>query len=235
MSFLLYKGVESTGSRGAIIAIAAVIGIIVIFKVIPVKCVVPVLVFLALGGLVGSPLAGSLMDESALGRVDAWGDANYAFKAHLPFGVGLGMSTEYTGRAIHNAFVECYMELGVFGYACWFSLIVVAIMGAVQTRRRLSLCERSRELGWLYRFSMYGTAAMCGFAASSFFLTRAFAFPLFFLMGMLGCVPYLAEDLLDEPQTLSVTNRDAVIVGGLSAFLSIIYIYVVVILLNLQR
>jgi O-antigen ligase len=150
------------------------------------------------------------------------------------------MMSEYLdrGKAVHNAYVHCYAELGVFGFFFWITLIFLAFIGLLQTRRALRDCE-DPEGQWLHRFSTWGLAALAGFAASSYFLSRAFVFPLFFLTAMLGAVPVLARQYApdDRPDDmrLGLTIRDACILGVPLSLGVIAYVYVSILILNTQR
>jgi hypothetical protein len=74
---------------------------------------------------------------------------------------------------------------------------------------------------------------MAGFAASSYFLTRAYVFPMFILFGLLNVIPVIAQRYLpeDHPPLIS-WRRDVFFLGTVSSVMSIVYIYVSILLLN---
>ena len=234
--YWLWIGLESTISRGSLIAVIVAAGVILI-HMLPNRKVLPMLGIATVAGLALLPLSGRFMEGSAMERVDFWGEANWVFKTRPLFGVGLGMLREYLGksRAVHNAFVLCYTELGVFGYFFWFNLILVAVLGLIRTRVLL-YGVKDPEAVWLYRFSCWGLAALGGFCASSYFLSRAFVFPLFFLLAMLGVVPFLAQTLVgDDGPPLVSLKKDVLKLGLPLSLASIAYIYVSILLLNAAR
>ena len=189
---------------------------------------------MVLGALVMCPFSAAFLDESAMDRVDFWGQANWVFKKNLLFGVGYGMFRDYISkaRAAHNAFVLCYTELGVFGYVFWYGLLQVGVVGTYRARIALARAETPDQV-YLKKFCGLSLAAMGGFAASSYFLSRAFVFPLFFLFAILGALPRLAEEVLPEDHPpLIDKRRDVHIMGTIGALASIIYIYYSIILLN---
>ncbi len=233
LATLILFGIFSTHSRGGYLALAFT-GSVMMALVLPARWLPRLLLFLALSALLLTPMAAGYLDQSAVDRLDFWGQANWAFKSRPVFGVGYGMFPDYIrgGRAAHNAFVLCYTELGVFGYFFWFSLILLGYVGA--WRARVAMGEpKTLEQAWLQRYAGLGIAAMSGFLVSSYFLTRAFVYPLFFLMAMLGVLPRLAEAMLPEDRpALIEPRRDVWTYGTLGALGSIAYIYWSIILLN---
>ncbi len=238
VAWYLYMGVAATLSRGSQVGLIATAGVALIMLIFKKKYSF----MLALGGLSGLlmiPLSGPLLGD-AWERVDLWGQANWAFKTKPIFGVGLGMIRDYLdeSKVPHNAYVHCYSELGVFGFFFWFTLIFLAVLGLLQARRALRYCE-DPEGQWLYRFSAWGLSAVVGFAVSAYFLSRAFVFPLFFLTAMMGAVPLIARQYVPEEQhddfRLGLTVRDSCILGIPLSLMLIAYVYVSILVLNMQR
>jgi putative inorganic carbon (hco3(-)) transporter len=237
-TWVLWLGIDATWSRGAnigLLATGATALVMLLFK----RTYRTMLVIGMLAALMAIPFSGRFLGD-AWERVDLWGQANWAFKAHPVFGVGMGMLNEYLqkDKVAHNAFVHCYAELGVFGFFFWIALIFLAFIGLLQTRRALRDCEEP-EGQWLYRFSAWGLAALAGFTASAYFLSRAYTFPLFFLTAMLGAVPILARQYApaDRPDDmrLGLTGRDTCILGIPLSCGVIAYVYVSILILNMQR
>ena len=175
----------------------------------------------------------SVLDMSARERVVFWGYGNTAFKSNPIFGIGYGMYWQIAGgRPAHNAFVTCYTELGLFGYWMWFSFMILGVLGTWRVRLATRWKE-TVEQAYLYRFSGLGLAALGGFCASAYFLSRTFVYPLFFLMAMLNAVPRIAEWELGEDAPMFIqSKRDVGKFATIATFGSIIYIYLSIILLN---
>jgi hypothetical protein len=74
---------------------------------------------------------------------------------------------------------------------------------------------------------------MVGYCASSFFIGRAFVYPMFFLFGILGALPAVAQTLLpdDHPPLIRV-GKDLFFWGTVGSLGSILYIYLSIVLLN---
>ncbi len=235
---LLYQGFATTLSRGAEVGLLASASVALVMFLFKRKYTF----FLALGLaaiLMMIPFSGRYLGD-AWERVDLWGQANWAFKTKPIFGVGKGMLSEYLDKdkVAHNAYVSCYAEIGVVGFFFWFSLILLALLGLLQTRKALRGCE-DPEGQWLYRFSVYGTAALTGFAVSAYFISRAFVFPLYFLTAMMGAVPVLARQYVPEDQRdefrLGLTISDTCILGIPVSLMVIMYVYMSILILNMQR
>jgi len=238
--YLLWVGIEGTWSRGSQIGIAVAAAVILI-QMFPPRWFLRLLIACVVAGLGMLPFAGRFLEGSALERMDFWGQANWAFRSSPIFGVGLGMIREYIDkdRAVHNAYVSCYSELGVFGYYFWFCLVMVAILGLFWTKIALPKKPSGVDLRWLQRFAGLGLAALGGFMSSSYFLSRAFIFPLFFLLAMYGAVPFLANELLEnsgeEPNVRLPTQDVCLKIGIPASLVSIAYVYVSILLLNMAR
>lgn len=229
----LYMGYAATHSRGGMVALVATIGLGVVM-LLPVRWT-PTLAVIGLGlALVACVTrAGAMLDASARGRLEFWGYGNQAFKRNPIFGIGYNMFwTVGGGRPAHNAFVTCYTELGLLGYWMWFNLVQLGIVGSHRTRVMLQGAD-TVEGAYLRRFSAVAIVAMGGFAASAYFLSRTFVFPLFFLIAMLNVVPFIAKHELPEDSPALLDPRRDVLVFGTGAMLfSIVYIYTSILLLN---
>ena len=234
ITYLLILGIMATQSRGGYVALAGVSAVMVIL-ILPPRWM-PVLVTCMLACALPLMMLIGTLDESAHDRVVFWGEANYAFKRsplNFLFGVGYGMFSEVTNdRAAHNAFVACYTELGIIGYWFWFALIYAGYAGT--WRARLALAEaKTEDEKWLRKFAGFGLAAITGFLASSYFLSRTFIYPLFFLIAILGAIPFVAERMLpDDHPPLAKTIGDIWVGGSIITLISIVYIYISIILLN---
>jgi O-antigen ligase len=67
------------------------------------------------------------LDGSTFGRLMAWG-AGFSYTLRHPFfGAGFGRFMDINDLAAHNSFVQCFSELGFFGYFFWLALIYVSL------------------------------------------------------------------------------------------------------------
>jgi len=233
ISTLLVWATITTRSRGGLVALGAV-SIIMIGLLFPARMLPTVMSILIIGGLLACPMASVFMEESAHDRVVFWGAANWVFKRTPLFGIGYNMFAEkvVSDRAAHNAFVVCYTELGVFGYWFWFTLIVVGIMGAWRAKMALRK-EKGVDAAWLSSFAGLSIAAIVGYMASAYFLSRTFVYPTLFLFALLGAIPVVAQRMLPKDHPPLVRHKkDVFILGTLGSLGSIMYIYLSIIFLN---
>ena len=194
-----------------------------------------------IGALAACPVFTRALDMSARERIVFWGLGNQAFKSS-PINVltGLGYNMFWTvtqkGRAAHNAFVNCYVEIGYIGYCFWFGLIVLGIAGAWRVRTEMARRKYDAESEYLWRFSGQVIIALVAFCASSYFLSRTFIYPFFFLMALAGVTPVIADNILDEDEDVYLfpSGKDAAMLCAVGGAASIIYIYISIILMNLS-
>ena len=232
--WLIVDGMLATYSRGTLIG-AVAMGACLVFLWLPTKWMPYVGALALIGGLVMCGTMGSsLLDMSARERIVFWGDANRVFKQHLIFGIGYGMFYEVTdkARAAHNAYVCCYTELGLVGYWFWFNLMTLGMIGCYRTRVAFKR-PRNPTQAYLKRLAGLSIASLAGFAASAYFLSRAYVFPFFFLFGLLNAIPIIAQKLLPEDYPPLVNYRqDVLLAGTISTVVSVIYVYVSILILN---
>ena len=97
--------------------------------------------------------------------------------------------------APHNSFVQAGAELGVPGLVVWASLLLIAVVAPIRLRRRLPQYWRKGTPSdrFLYAATSFFPIAMIGFAVTSFFVTFAFADPIY-LMAAFVTGLYVAVD-----------------------------------------
>ena len=228
----LFRGYETTDSRGGLIALL-VVGVLVGSSFLSPKRQPVVLLLIVAAGMSALPFVGPLMDASARSRIVYWGDANLAFKANPLFGVGYGCLGDYTyrGKAVHNAFVECYASIGVVGYWFWFGLMLSGIVGVLRVVTSFAGAQTVKDK-WMRRFSNMSLASLAAFLASSYFLTRAFVYPLFFLVAIVAAVPVICRRQGVLPLSTPFSWKGFGAVNTVASFGSILYIYVSILALN---
>ena len=232
ITYLLVLAILSTHSRGGLVALIAG-GTLLVALVFPARWLPTILVLCVVGGLLACPFSAGILEESAHDRVVFWGEANYIFKTTPIFGVGYKMWYDMVTReAGHNAFVVCYTELGVFGYWFWFGLLLLAVLGTLRSLVALQ-GRRDGEADWMRRFAGVSIAAMVGYLASAYFLTRAYVYPTFFLGALLGAIPYVTHRMLPEGhRPLSDVKKDVFVLNTVASLGSIVYIYISILFLN---
>ena len=233
LAAFLVRAYFTTHSRGGLVGLIAVGAILLMLRTpsrwIPYLAGAGLVVALGICATFGA----SLLDASARERVVFWGYGNMAFKQNLIFGIGYEMYWLISyGRPAHNAFVTCYTELGVVGYWMWFSLLLLGVVGTWRVRLAME-DQTGEEQAWLYGFSGLALASLGGFAASAYFLSRTFVFPLFFLLAVVNSIPRAADAYLPENhEPVIQPRRDLFGYGTLATLGSIAYIYLSILFLN---
>lgn len=235
--WLVSEALLTTHSRGSLVGVMAALSCMLIL-LMPIKW----FPYLAAVGLVAglvlcAVLGPALLDESARDRIVFWGLANRYFISNpinMLFGGGYNMFNEIIqmDRAAHNAFVCCYSELGLVGYWFWFNLMTLGVIGCWRTRVAFKR-PRNGSQAYLKRLSGLSIAAVVGFSASSYFLSRAYVYPFFLLFGLMNAIPIIATKFLPEdyPPLLNF-RKDVLMTGTIATVGSIVYIYISVLLLN---
>ncbi len=149
-----------------------------------------------------------------------WGYGNQFLKQNPLFGIGYERWLEFSDQVAHNSFVTCYGELGLFGYAFWFSLLWLVLRSLYRIIRLEPLDRSTRRLG----IGLF--AALVGYYASAFFLTRTYNPFLYLMLGLgIGMIRYVDRQPYCPPGYLDITNRD-IVRSALMAVLSIPCIYI---------
>lgn len=208
---LLY-GVFLTHSRGAIVALTAVLLVAARRRI----GTLPAL--LLAGGLFVAAQAlhvsGGREISAGAGtdRTNLWGAGLQMLKAHPLFGVGFHGFADQSGAGLtaHNSIVVCAAELGLFGLFFWSLFLFPTVRDALtiaspakvsegvpivpeeglfpQAMRRIEAIDRTE----VNRLGSLMVLSLTGFLVQGMFLSRAFVLTLFLLGGMAEAVYEMA-------------------------------------------
>lgn len=135
-SLLLLYGVFLTHSRGALLALTAVIALAVYRKF----GLIPALVMAGSTFALAMALSWSggrdVSVEAGEDRLDAWSTGLTLIKSHPIFGVGYRRFTEFNEITAHNTIVVCAAELGFVGFYFWVLFVVSSIREGLVLRVR---------------------------------------------------------------------------------------------------
>jgi len=145
----------------------------------------------------------TVYEGSAGGRVMQWGYGNEFLKENPLFGIGYQQWLERSEHVAHNSFITCYAELGLFGYALWFSLLWLVLRSVLRISQLSALDRRTRCLAT----GLF--AALVGYYASAFFLTRTYNPFLYLLLGLaIGMIRYVQSLPNCPPGGFNIKRRD---------------------------
>jgi len=185
---LLLYGIYLTNSRGALLAVAAVVAVWLWLR----RGIVTALVVGGVG-LVGMTLLPSRLQEldasesSAAGRVDAWYEGMQMFLSQPLFGVGAGNFTEHNYLTAHNSFVLVLAETGFIGFTIWLAFVGYCFrMMLTLYRHQPPLPDRAAEQAWASERRIAATLflVLCGFFAAAFFLSRSYVIILYLVAAL---------------------------------------------------
>jgi len=204
-SVMLY-GAYLTHSRGAIIALLAIVFVVIRRRLgtVPSLLIVGAL-FAAASAL---HLAGGrdISVQAGEDRTALWGEGLQLFKANPLFGVGFGAMADHAGQTAHNSLVVCAAELGAFGLYFWALFLFPTVRDTLEiatptkvgegvpvmveatpfpdATNNIETIDREQicSLGWLILLSL------TGFLVAGWFLSRAFVVTLFLLGGIVEVV-----------------------------------------------
>ena len=190
---LLTYALYLTESRGAFFGIAAMVFVVMAPRLgkIPSAVMVVAIFGIMLLAQFGGGREISLHESNAGGRITAWGVGVAELKHDPLFGIGYGQFTENNDLTAHNSFVLCFAELGLFGYFFWLAVVVTSVMGLGALTRLPRKTEED------IRFARYVTAiraALYGFLATAWFLSRTYTETLFILFALSAALIHLKRD-----------------------------------------
>lgn len=188
LAALLLYATYLTDSRGAMLAVAAVLGVWLWLR--------RGLVIAAIVG--GAGLAVMMMlptrlqeldasEDSAAGRIDAWYVGIHLFESQPLFGVGAGNFTEHNYLTAHNSFVLALAETGFIGFTIWLAFVAYCFrMMIAILRYNPTLDSEDAAQTWATerKLGMTLLLSLCGLFAAAFFLSRTYVVVLYLLAAL---------------------------------------------------
>ena len=193
-----------TQSRGGLLGMVAVCGVFgaqrIKSKAVLITIgVVGLLALFAMAGISGRSSGGAaeagMVDESAEGRLRAWGAAWRMALARPLTGVGLNCYVsnyfyyqdwwEGFAKAVHSTWFAALAESGFLGFGVFVTMVIRTARSAHRSVKALS----PEIAGDAYQPAAFGMAqsvlaGMAGFVVCGSFLTQAFTWPLYILLSL---------------------------------------------------
>ncbi len=185
LAALLY-GVYITGSRGTMLGAGALVGVYFLVANAGPKLFVSCLLLAPIAAVVFMSLQGDV-DESAMGRLEAWYFGLQMLMSNPIFGIGRGNFVEMHGLTAHNSYVLVAAELGVPGYSLWCGAVIFTVLSSylfIKAAKTISpdeLTTQQKDELLLNKTLFY---SMVGFMITAFFLSRSYTLLLFIFIGM---------------------------------------------------
>jgi putative inorganic carbon (HCO3(-)) transporter len=217
ITILFLIGVYWTGSRGAEIGVAAVLGQALIrrFKTTGalLSGTIVALLLLAINSFNGNR---TVTVSGGLDRLAIWSDGLSYFKGSPIWGIGYDNFAAKQGMTAHNSYLLCATELGLVGFFLWMSVIVVTF---IQLNGVHKLLAKSNP--GLARWAAALRLSLGAYLFTGFFLSLTYELLLFMLLGMAGSIITLAGG--DDAVRLRDTKWPLWAVGNCAGLLVIIY------------
>jgi len=191
LALVLYA-IYLTNSRGGLLGLVATLMFYFIKKS---RWVVPGGILGGLFGLLvflfGPSRLGAISgtEASAQGRLEAWYYGFQLLKANPLFGVGQSLFTDAYNLTAHNSFVLAAAELGLIGLFFWVGLLYMSF-------KSLSIIQK-RAVG-LAPLAYGLQAALIGFMATAFFLSRTYNELPYLLCALSAALFHIARTQTDS-------------------------------------
>jgi O-antigen ligase len=213
-----------THSRGAVLGLASLLffGMRKALGVVKTGILVGVLLVAVVVTNVTGGRGFSVQEESAGDRILAWSEGLTMLRQQPLFGVGYNSFTEHHSITAHNSFVLCFAELGLIGYFTWLALVVIAFRDVNQVA---NLVEEGVELTSRPYAAML-RSSLLGFLTCAYFLSRAYAPPLFLLLALCVVTWRCAGDEESNTKLLPAQRWVLPTASLLVASLALVYVMV---------
>jgi putative inorganic carbon (hco3(-)) transporter len=202
--FVVLGAIIATQSRGGLLGIAAVMGLTAT-RVIKSKTVLmalgglALLILFAVAGISGRSSGGASeqgVDESAMGRIYAWGAATKMGITHPLTGVGIDnfyvnyyrYSSHWDGKnhAVHSTWFSVLAETGLLGLGIFLTLVTVNVRTAYKT---IGVIDKQPQQHGRYPPMVCAVAqavmvGLVGFLISGTFLNQSLNWPFYVLLAL---------------------------------------------------
>jgi O-antigen ligase len=219
ITVLFLVAVYYTGSRGAEMGVAVLIGLYLIWRFKTVGAVFSAIVAaMMLVAVNAARTSRTITMSGGMDRLALWSDGMAYFKHSPLLGIGFGEFTDRGhGMTAHNSYLLCAAELGMVGYFLWMSIAVVTM---IQLTRIPKVVGQSNPA--LARWAVALKLSLGVYLFTSFFLSRVYELPLYLLFGMSGAVIAAAGG--DEAIPLRGSHWPMWSFGLCGAIISLIYV-----------
>jgi O-antigen ligase len=214
---LMVAGVVATFSRGGFIGLLAIGGLLSWRLAKRNKWLVAVGLPLALAFFImfaprgyGTRLA-TTVDDSGVARRDELTRSVYVALYHPLFGVGMNNYIEFSNlnHASHNAYTQVASEMGIPAMVVYILFLVAPLKDLRRIARETSARRRDPRFHYL----AYGLeASIVGYMVSSFFLSVAYLWYIYYLVGYAICFRRMYEaSVIDIAADAASVNRPGVL------------------------
>lgn len=142
------------------------------------------------------------IDESAMGRIYAWGAATRMATSRPLTGVGINnfvpnyfaYSDHWDGRnhAVHSTWFGVLGETGFPGLIAFVSMVGIMVASAIRSNRVLEAASAPKSTR---AAALAALAGIAGFCVSGTFLTQGFTWPIYILLAVTAAIGHYSNDV----------------------------------------
>lgn len=119
-------------------------------------------------------------DESAMGRLDVWGEALMSLKDNPIFGIGYEQFRQRFDIASHNSYIQTVTELGLLGLFIWLALFYFSLKNLNFINNHININDE-KEISVISKSLQ---ASLYAYLVGSYFSSSAYYVPLYMLFAL---------------------------------------------------
>lgn len=127
----------------------------------------------------------SASEGTGLSRLQLWSESLRLFRTAPVFGIGMDRFVEEVRLVVHNSFLHCFTELGMFGGTLFLGAFVFAV-ATLWRMRRADAVDASAPPD-LVRLRPYLLAALVGYIVGYLSLSRSYSVPTYLILAIVVC------------------------------------------------
>lgn len=210
-TIVLFSAIMATQSRGGLLGVIAVVGIVTyrrvksktLFFSVGGLCIVALFILAGISGRKSGGAVEAGVDESAMGRVHAW-EAAIGMALDNPL-TGVGVNTFYSNyyyytpfwdglnHAVHSTWFGVLAETGFVGLAAYL-IMMTRIFKASRNTLNIVTRRGSKYPAVVRAISEGNFAGLLSFCVSGSFLTQGFTWPIYILLALTASVAQFVDN-----------------------------------------
>ena len=227
---VIVMAIIATQSRGGLLGIAAIMGLagmrIIKSKVVLIGIgAVALMILFAVAGISNRSSGGAQeegVDESAMGRIYAWGAATRMGLTHPFTGVGINnflvnyyqYSSHWDGKnhAVHSTWFSVLAETGILGFIVFLAMVIRNVRSARATLHMLDGIDPKSPHYYpmVFAMSQAVSAGFAGFVISGTFLNQSLSWPFYVLLALNVATTRFAKNSCNGSDLDAVTTPNGV-------------------------
>lgn len=210
-TLVLFSAIIATQSRGGLLGIISVVGIVAyrrvkskaLFFSVSGLCTFALFILAGISGRQSGGAAEEGLDASAMGRLHAW-EAAFGMAVDNPI-TGVGLNNFYfnyffyskywdgLNHAVHSTWFGVLGETGFVGLIVFLTMVIITFNASHKTLKTVTR-SGSEYSGVVRAISEGNFAGVLAFCVSGTFLTQGFTWPLYILLALTAAVAQFVDN-----------------------------------------